>query len=92
MHRIVIDQPTGWTWDGNRDAPTINPSIKTMGVQWDVSSGFHKPTHHVAAGQPIVCHAFVRAGRWQFLADCTHTLAGTTVPMVPIPDDLINHW
>ena len=31
------------------------------------------------------CHSFVRAGRWEFLGDSTHALAGQTVPMVPHP-------
>ena len=36
------------------------------------------------------CHSFVKSGQWQFLGDCTHALAGQTVPMVPLdwwPDD-----
>lgn len=33
-----------------------------------------------------VCHSFIRGGRWEFLSDCTHALAGQTVPMVPVPD------
>lgn len=27
------------------------------------------------------CHSYVRAGRIEFLSDCTHALAGTTVEM-----------
>jgi hypothetical protein len=39
----------------------------------------------VTAGVPGVrrCHFYVAEGRIQFLADCTHTLAGTTVDMEP---------
>lgn len=33
-----------------------------------------------------VCHSFVRAGRWEFLADSTHPLAGQTVDLVPLPE------
>jgi len=36
-------------------------------------------------GDGFVCHAFVTAGQWQYLTDCTHELAGQTVPMVPLP-------
>ncbi|MDP1877967.1 MAG: hypothetical protein Q8M17_10490 [Actinomycetota bacterium] len=36
-------------------------------------------------GDGFVCHAFVRAGQWEYLTDCTHPLAGQTVPMVPLP-------
>lgn len=32
------------------------------------------------------CHSFLRAGRWQFLGDSAHALAGQTVDMVPLPD------
>lgn len=32
------------------------------------------------------CHSFLQRGRWQFLADSTHELAGQTVDMVPLPD------
>jgi len=73
-HTVTVDAPNSWTWDGNEAAPTISPSIKVMyGDRADEKNG-------------RVCHSFVRAGRWEFLADCTHALAGQTVPMVPLPD------
>lgn len=31
------------------------------------------------------CHSFLRAGRWEFLSDSAHHLAGQTVAMVPLP-------
>lgn len=33
-----------------------------------------------------VCHSFVRDGQIEFLADCTHGLAGQTVPLLPWSD------
>lgn len=30
------------------------------------------------------CHSFIRNGQWEFLNDCTHELAGKTVPMVEL--------
>lgn len=30
------------------------------------------------------CHSFLRAGRWEFLTDSAHRLAGQTVDMVPL--------
>lgn len=90
LHAVeVTEAPARWEWDGNLEAPTISPSIKVEGVQWDADSPFHKPLHHVAPGAPVCCHSFVKAGRWEFLGDCTHDLAGQTVPMVPLPDWLI---
>jgi hypothetical protein len=85
-HRIVIGTADSWTWDGNAEAPTISPSIAVGGVQWDEGSPFHRPGHHVAPGEPKICHSFVVAGVWQFLGDSTHALAGQHVPMVDLPD------
>lgn len=70
-HRITIDHADGWTWDGNEDAPTISPSIL---VQYGDQPGDRR------------CHSFVRAGVWQFLADCTHGAASQHMPMVDLPD------
>ncbi|WP_241754456.1 hypothetical protein [Cupriavidus basilensis] len=33
-----------------------------------------------------VCHSFVTDGRIQFLGDCTHALAGQTVPLAEFPE------
>jgi hypothetical protein len=60
-----------WAWDGNIEAPTLSPSILTRS-QYN--------------GKPTVCHSFMRAGNLEFLSDCTHHLAGQTVPLPPLPD------
>jgi hypothetical protein len=41
------------------------------------------------AHTPGNCHSYVPAGRWEFLADSAHALAGQTVDMVPVPDWLV---
>ena len=86
VHGVELDAATGPKWDYNDDlsAPTISPSIKVEGVQWELGHTFHKPRHHVGTGEPICCHSFVRAGRWEFLSDCTHDLAGQTVDLPSI--------
>jgi hypothetical protein len=89
-HQISIAPPDGWSWDGNETSPTISPSILVTGVQWEPELSFHKPLHHIEPGERTVCHSFVRDGRWEFLADSTHSLAGQTVPMVELPDWLVN--
>lgn len=88
-HSVEIERPNRWTWDGRIDAPTISPSIKVEGVQWAPDEPFHRPSHRPAPGDRIVCHSYVRNGRWEFLADCTHDLAGQTVPLPPLPDWLL---
>ena len=70
MHAVTIDGTRGWVWNGDADAPTFNPSVL-------VNQGGSNPT------KPI-CHSFVRDGSIQFLSDCTHELAGVTVPLPDI--------
>lgn len=65
--------PPRWTWNGNGDKPTIQPSIL---AQWN-------------EGDPPVgrqCHSYVTDGRIQFLSDCTHELAGQTVDLPNFDD------
>jgi hypothetical protein len=86
--RIYVAGGTNpWSWDGNDERPTIDPSILVTGVQWGPDYTFHKPNHPgILPGGTTRCHSYVRDGRWQFLSDCTHTLANQTVDMVPLPD------
>lgn len=77
-HRVTVDAPGCWTWDGDEAAPTISPSILVSSHQT-----FDADNNPVDTPR---CHSFLRGGRWQFLTDCTHSLAGQTVPMVPLPE------
>lgn len=60
-----------WTISGPEDSPTVAPSIL---VTYD-----HGPEHTVDR-----CHVFIRNGQIEYLSDCTHELAGKTVPMEEI--------
>lgn len=66
-HRVWVDAG-GWSWDGSLDRPSISPSVLVRFTRCDV---------------PQVCHSFVREGVVEFLGDCTHALAGQSVPMRP---------
>ncbi|MBM3603622.1 MAG: ammonia monooxygenase [Alphaproteobacteria bacterium] len=82
MHHVTVDGSRGWTLNGDADAPTFNPSVLVQGVR-----RFTDAEHaRVMAGEevepePRTCHSFVRDGQIQFLNDCTHQLAGQTVPL-----------
>ena len=83
LHGIVIQpgkQANGasWSFEGSLECPTYSPSQLTQ-----FEGG---PPE---ARQKFVCHTFIRGGMIQFLGDCTHELRGQTVPMVPVPDWLI---
>lgn len=60
-------------------------------AHWTWNGSLESPTlspsilQHASPSMPQ-CHSFLRDGRWEFLSDCTHALAGQTVDMVPLPD------
>lgn len=64
-----------WTFNGDKQKPTLTPSILARTGPW--VSGPKQ-------GQTEICHSYVRDGQIQFLGDCTHKLAGQTVPLPPI--------
>jgi hypothetical protein len=93
--RIRGDRSGGrplWEWNGDRVRPTFSPSIL-------VRTHTHEPPVTPAnleewkrAPWPqrrvdMVCHSFVRDGQIEFLSDCTHPLAGQTVPLPEIRED-----
>ena len=66
--------PCVWGWNGSLDRPTLTPSILV-----------HPHGTFAADGVTVIqsprCHSFVKDGRIQFLGDCTHPLANTTVDL-----------
>jgi hypothetical protein len=75
LHMLPVnttEHSPSWTWDGNLGAPTVEPSILTTGARVD--------------GVDHRCHSFLRGGVFEFLEDCTHDLAGQSVPMPDLPE------
>lgn len=66
----------GWHWNGNAERPTFTPSVLVRYPGSDAGQD---------GAPPAVCHSFVVDGQMQFLTDCTHVLAGQTVPIPPWP-------
>ncbi|HRZ02382.1 MAG TPA: DUF6527 family protein [Burkholderiaceae bacterium] len=86
-----------WEWDGNVERPTFSPSILVTGADF-TEAGRAAYEAWYAAGCPnggvpaegferrdTRCHSFVRDGQIEFLGDCTHALAGQTVPLPAWP-------
>ncbi len=77
--------PDRWVFDGNLERPTFTPSFRHSWVLFDAytdeGEGVGEPRRHA-------CHYFVIAGQLAFCADSTHALAGTTVPMPDLPEDV----
>lgn len=62
-----------WQFNGNFDKPTFFPSLLAKGYSERYNRDY-------------VCHSFVTDGQIQFLSDCTHELAGQTVPLPDAED------
>lgn len=64
----------------------VNPP---SGPSWTYDGNAEKPTVSPSLrhswGPNKCCHYFIRKGNLVFCGDCTHALAGQTVPMQPFP-------
>lgn len=60
-----------WEFNGDTDKPTVSPSIKV---------------EYPTKDKVEVCHSFIRNGEIEYLSDCTHDLAGSTVGMMDLND------
>lgn len=95
-HQISTGEGAGprWGWNGNAEKPTFTPSVLVTGTGL-TARGQAEADAWFAAGNPspapkfdtaaTVCHCFVVDGQMQMLGDCTHALAGQTVPIPPWP-------
>ena len=99
-HRIQHGAGSGprWSWDGNAERPTFSPSVLVTsghyvqgydgrGCWCDFNAECVSKGEEPAPFACGICHSFVRDGQIEFLADCTHGLAGQTVPLLPWPDE-----
>lgn len=79
-HQVRVGDGPGprWGWNGSADRPTFTPSVL---VTWREPSDDPALAGDPAHDMKRVCHSFVTDGQIRFLADCTHALAGQTVPL-----------
>ena len=73
-HRFRVDAeryPDAWTFNGDFERPSFHPSMGS----------------NLRGQYPELprCHSFLENGRWRFLEDSSHKLAGRIVEMVPFP-------
>ena len=98
-HAVCINGAAraNWTWNDDLERPTLSPSILVTSGHY--VTGFKKgeqkcwcdfneehPDWEGKAFKCYRCHSFVRAGRIEFLSDCTHELAGQTVDLFEIEE------
>lgn len=75
QRRFEGQNSPAWRFNGNEDYPTFHPSVLSKLARTDGS-------------RVEICHFFVVNGELQFLSDCTHALAGQTVAMLDIVEEL----
>lgn len=87
-HQVGVGEGPGprWQYNGDPEAPTFRPSVLVRGETWhppvtpeNMDQWEREPWRQTKL--TTVCHSFVAEGRIQFLGDCTHDLAGLTVPL-----------
>lgn len=90
VHTVRVSGPNAWKWNGSTDAPSISPSILvTSGHFLGGASAkhcwcnFEERFGRKADFSCVRCHSFVEDGSIRFLEDCSHALAGQTVPLGP---------
>lgn len=73
-HAVNVGSGPGprWGFNGDHERPTFIPSVLVRYNGDDAGKD---------GAPPAVCHSFVTGGQIQFLGDCTHALAGQTVPL-----------
>jgi hypothetical protein len=86
MNHSIVHAPGRWDWNGDLVKPTFSPSILVQGTipVTDEEIARIMRGEHVEP-VPFRCHSYVEDGNIRFLDDCTHALAGKTVPL-PFPD------
>lgn len=87
-HAYHTKNPEGrpvWQFNGNVESPTFTPSLLNRWGTHADPNWKPEPGHTNHSG---TCHLYVTNGQIQYLGDCTHDLAGQTVPMQEVPE----HW
>jgi Family of unknown function (DUF6527) len=82
-HQVAVGR---WLFNENYDAPSFSPSVLVTGKRPLTDEQYRRvlagETFHL---EDMTCHSFVRVGRLEFLADCTHSLGGQTVDLPDFP-------
>lgn len=89
--RVVGGAP--WTWNGDFERPTIQPSVKaTFYKLTPEGEAMIERREKIPAGTrypgfEYCCHSVITDGQIAFCGDCTHALANQTVPLPDIEED-----
>lgn len=98
-HTVYHGEGSGarWQWNNDPKYPTFHPSVLVLSGH----HANRRPSENNTCwcsyykdhpDEPVQfscqrCHSFIVAGKIQFLDDCSHALAGQTVPLPEWTDD-----
>lgn len=87
-HHMIDDK---WTYSGTDEKPTVRASVLSKWVKTpdplprdENGNLITGPDGRAVGAKNMVCHLFITDGNIKYLNDCTHNLAGETVPMEDI--------
>lgn len=85
-HVVAVGTGSGprWSWNGDLVKPTFSPSVL---VTWTEPSDVPEEFDDTSKDIEKRCHSFVTNGEIQYLQDCTHSMAGSTVPLPVLRED-----
>jgi hypothetical protein len=99
-HQVITEGHQAWEWNGDAEMPSFSPSVlvrwSSLSHEAEKKNADFKAKHgrwmteaELPYDRHYTCHSFVRNGQMEFLGDCSHDLAGQTVP---IPDWPRSRW
>lgn len=83
--------PHSWSFNGDVERPTFNPSFKHEGMRRVFVSGeWRGDWERDANGNtiPFVCHYILTAGVLNFCNDSTHAMAGKSIALPTLPEGI----
>lgn len=90
--------PDSWTFNGNLEKPSFQPSFLHRGFKRNIVGGKwvgegRDAWLYDANGRPIeyICHYILTDGVLNYCGDCTHALAGKSVPLAELPQEYQDH-
>lgn len=88
-HGVPVKGSKAWGFNGDEEKPTLTPSVLVTSGHF-AGPGDCWCTYEERFGKPAPfkcdrCHCFIRNGMIEFLSDCSHALAGKTVPIPELP-------
>jgi hypothetical protein len=94
IHGVVVEGSAAWSFNGDYERPTFTPSVLVRsghyargGAPGNCWCDFEARTGTKSNFTCTACHTFITDGQVQFLNDCSHVLAGQTLPLPDLPPE-----